>query len=279
MRKIAALVALAAFGVCLLLAVLAEPKASPSSNGVVWSDDFERTDIRGTKWRAVEQPVTTHQAQTSTAHARDGLRSARFEVRDGDIFNGSDERQQLSGTLNPDGSPFEPKEGDDYYIALSLWFDAPFPRREGDASWQVFFALTSFDARGSGPLKIGHGGANGRLASEGVDQNDPAVGAGYYWMNDYPTSTGAWHDMILHVKFSRNASVGFIEFWHRAPGDAQYYLQTLTDGSTRRYFSTLLDAKAFVKLGVYRSHLFSAPSVMYADRLKFGTTYASVALP
>ena len=136
---------------------------------MVWQDDFERTSILGDKWRSVGQRTTDHMAQTSAPVARDGGRSARFELRDGDIEGGADERQQLADMMNPDGTSFRPKEGDEYYIATSHWFEAPFPGLEGSYSWNVFFAWTSFDARGSGPLKIAHGGANGRLANEGVN--------------------------------------------------------------------------------------------------------------
>jgi hypothetical protein len=48
-------------------------------------------------------------------------------------------------------------------------------------AWKVFLSFVSFvsfDERGSGPLKLGQGGALGRLCIEGVDQNDPDVGDG-----------------------------------------------------------------------------------------------------
>ena len=104
--------------------------ASPSGT-VVWQDDFERTSILGDKWRSVGQRTTDHMAQTSTTVARDGGRSARFELRDGDIAGGSDERQQLADMMNPDGTSFRPKEGDEYYMATSHYFVAPFPSLEG----------------------------------------------------------------------------------------------------------------------------------------------------
>ena len=141
------------------------------SGTVVWQDDFERTSILGDKWRSVGQRTTDHMAQTSTTVARDGGRSARFELRDGDIAGGSDERQQLADMMNPDGTSFRPKEGDEYYIATSHYFVAPFPGLEGGAAWQVFWALVSFDADGNGPLKLVHGKLAGqpvRFAIEGM---------------------------------------------------------------------------------------------------------------
>ena len=177
---------------------------------------------------SVSAPRTTWR-RPAPPGARDGARSARFELRDGDLEGGA-ERQQLADMMNPDGTSFRPKEGDEYYVATSHWFEAPFPGLEGSFSWNVFFAWTSFDARGSGPLKLAHGGANGRLANEGVNDQDPL--GGYYWMNDKATVTGGWHDFVMRIKFSQNPAVGFLELWHREPGEAGYTQQTFIGGGT-----------------------------------------------
>ena len=166
---------------------------SPESPGpVIWEDSFERADIRE-GWGAVQEVQSDHSARTSTAYARDGARSARFEVRDGDNGESStDERQQLSDALMPDGGSFRPKEGDDLYIALSVYEPLGFPLREGCCTWQVILEFVSFDARGNGPAKLGHGSANGQFVFESVNTQDPP--GGYYWVDDTLPPMGGWND-------------------------------------------------------------------------------------
>ena len=97
-------------------------------------------------------------------------------------------------------------------------------------------------------------------------------------MNDKATVTGGWHDFVMRIKFSQNPAVGFLELWHREPGEAGYTQQTFIGGGTRRYFSTLLDTEAYAKVGQYRAAAFTQTGVMFTDRIKVGTTFASVAI-
>ena len=227
----------------------APPGQGPADPGpVLYEDSFERVDIRE-RWGAVQELQSDHTARTSAAHARDGARCARFEVRDGDNAESStDERQQLSDARMPDGSSFRPKEGDDFYIAISLWFEPGFPFAEGDAAWQVFWELVSFDADGNGPLKLVHGKLAGqpvRLAIEGKGAKFNVPPGGYYWYNDRDTITNGWHDFVIHVKFSQNPAVGFIELWHREPDEPNYVKQNFIQGTgapgTKIFYATLLE--------------------------------------
>jgi hypothetical protein len=233
-------------------------------------DSFERRDI-GDRWGAVQEVRSDHPAETSTEHARDGERSARFEVRDGDIVESNqDERQQLSDLRRPDGTSFRPREGDDLYIAVSLWFEPGFPFVEGPAAWQVYLPFVSFDARGSGPAKLGSGGSGGHLRFEGVDHVP--------WLDNQPAATGGWHDFVLHVRFSQDPRTGLVQIWHRRPVDSDYVRQTFDNGQQTRRFATLLQPSAYLKLGIYRDGRFTRTGVLYVDRLKIGDSFQSVAI-
>lgn len=249
--------------------VQAPPVQNPESPGPVrWEDSFERADIRQ-GWGAVQELQSDHTARTSTAHARDGVRSARFEVRDGDIAESStDERQQLSDARMPDGSSFRPNEGDDFYVAISLWFEPGFPFAEGDAAWQVYLPFVSFDARGSGPAKLGSGS---HLRFEGVEDVP--------WLDSEPTATGGWHDFVLHLKFSQDPRIGLLEIWHRTPPESDYVRETFDNGRQTRHFATLLEPSAYLKLGIYRDGRFTRTGVLYVDRIKVAERFVSVAIP
>jgi hypothetical protein len=245
------------------------PVLSPESPGpVLWEDSFERADIHE-GWAAVQEVQSDHTARTSAAHARDGARSARFEVRDGDNAESSaDERQQLSDALMPDGGSFRPREGDDLYIAISLWFEPGFPFAEGDAAWQVYLPFVSFDARGSGPAKLGSGG---HLRFEGVE--------GVPWLDSEPAATGGWHDFVLHVKFSQDPQVGLLQIWHRRPSQSDYASETFDNGQRTRHFATLLEPSAYLKLGIYRDGRFTRTGILHVDRIKAADRFARVAIP
>ena len=164
----------------------APPGQGPADPGpVLYEDSFERVDIRE-RWGAVQELQSDHTARTSAEHARDGARSARFEVRDGDNAESStDERQQLSDARMPDGSSFLPKEGDDFYIAISLWFEPGFPFAEGDAAWQVYLPLSHLTLvatvpqagpRQSPPLRIGQAPVRRARGSRQRVHRRPAAG-------------------------------------------------------------------------------------------------------
>lgn len=261
------------------------PSSGPSGT-VLWEDDFERTSVLGTtpqKWGNIEEPTGTgHQATLSTTHARDGAKSLRTELRSGEVTSQGHSRMMLLDFLYPTGTypanVLRAREGDEWYQAMSFWFQDPFPGVEGSYSWNVFFEWTSFDADGNGPLKLVHGGANGWLAIEGKGDAFNTPPGGYYWMNDKATITNGWHDFVFHIKFSQNPAVGFLEIWHREPNEGAYARQTFISGAQREYFATLLDAEAYMKLGQYRATQFTQTAVMFADRIKIGTTFDSVAV-
>lgn len=78
-----------------------------------------------------------------------------------------------------------------------------------------------------------------------------------------------WHDFVLHVRFSKDASVGYLEVWFDGVA------QTMSNGQTRIYFPTMCpnDTYVYPKMGTYSmdggnpQHLIESPRI--------GLTYAS----
>ena len=88
------------------------------------------------------------------------------------------------------------------------------------------------------------------------------------------TLLGSWHSMVLHVQFSKDATVGYLEAWF----DGRR--QIMSNGEDRIYFPTVCpdDTYVYPKLGVYGmdegigdgpEHWFESPRI--------GTTYEAVA--
>ena len=82
-------------------------------------------------------------------------------------------------------------------------------------------------------------------------------------------SLNTWNTLVLRLKISRDASVGFIEFWYNGTK------QTLNNGS-QRYYGRTLDAEyCDPKWGVYGAS--SADIYNRVHALKIGSSYADVA--
>jgi hypothetical protein len=87
------------------------------------------------------------------------------------------------------------------------------------------------------------------------------------------TLLGSWHTVVLHVQFSKDASVGYLEVWF----DGRR--QIMSNGENRIYFPTVCpdDTYVYPKLGVYGmddaigdgpAHWFESPRI--------GTSYEAV---
>jgi hypothetical protein len=84
-----------------------------------------------------------------------------------------------------------------------------------------------------------------------------------------PLTLNAWNTFVLRLKVSRDASVGFIEFWYNGTK------QTLSNGS-QRYYARTLDAEyCDPKWGVYGASSTEVYNRVHA--LKIGSSYADVA--
>lgn len=82
-----------------------------------------------------------------------------------------------------------------------------------------------------------------------------------------------WHTFVLHVRFSKDASIGYIEFW--LDGERQQ----MVNGQDRIYFPTVCqdDTYVYPKMGVYAmDYAIGAGPVHWFDSPRIGTSYDSV---
>ena len=103
------------------------------------------------------------------------------------------------------------KEGNDRYYAWSTMWAADYPSA---ATWQAFTQWHHTGNTGTPPLEMY---VNGETMYLAVGANETVV-----W--NHPLERGAWHDFILHVKWSSDPAVGFVELWY----DGQQVLRKTT---------------------------------------------------
>jgi hypothetical protein len=253
-RWAAALLALAVLAAC-GQSTAPEP---PPPGMLLWSGDMETGDFsqfQKTPWnivggpppRVVEQPV----------------RSGRYAAE-----------LSLVGATSPDDgiccgsrNEIEPKfrdmtEGEDLWFAFSTYLDANFPTYYADFQTIMQFKQ-NFD--GSPPLEMtveegefriegGYGHPDGpRLFLEPIGHADK----------------DRWIDWILHVNFSPDPAVGFVEVWR----DGRLVLPRFAPpGGTMYVNPEDSSALSSVKTGYYRERSIDSVGRIYFDDWRIGTS-------
>lgn len=85
---------------------------------------------------------------------------------------------------------------------------------------------------------------------------------------------GSWTDLVVHIKFSTDPAVGFVEIYKNG------VLQTQKNGQTRTYYATLKPDQTGAgnwNLNQYRSKGAANDITIYHDEAKVGDSYAAVA--
>lgn len=105
---------------------------------------------------------------------------------------------------------------------------------------------------------------NSKLELELFDSNHVAT---VPWSTNLSTST--WLKLVLRMKISRNASVGFIEFWYNG------VKQTFSNGSQRVYCRTLDSDYCDPKWGVYGGDASQVTNIV--KKIRIASTYSEAA--
>ncbi len=155
--------------------------------------------------------------------------------------------------------------GDDLYFGFSTYLAPGFPTSGG---WQVITQFKhNFD--GSPPLSLNV--ENGQFSVQGGYGNPS--GPQHFLKPVGPATTGQWSDWVLHVKFSPDPSVGFVEVWR----DGALVLPRFAPGSGTMYPGPGGQAASLLKIGPYRDSSIATPGTMYFDNWRIGTTQEAVA--
>lgn len=219
--------------------------AAPCFAAVQWSGDFESGNVNqysGT------QEVSSDRLQVVSDQVHQGKYALKVTVKQGDNpINASGNRNELFQEGHAE-------EGTEAYYRWSTMFPADYPTAN---DWQLFAQWHQpEDCCGSPPIQFYVYGEEIRLTVS-TDQTQ-------VWKT--PLERGAWHDFILHVKFSDDPKVGFIEVWY----DGQHVLP-------RTYAATR--ANDYLKLGLYRAASIQPTAVLYQDAMVRGETLEDVMPP
>jgi hypothetical protein len=251
------------------------PPASPPSS-MIWNGDLSTGDL--SQYGYVQgcpgpNPVQGVSVVNSPVHPG-WQHSVQFTVSD----------QSISANCPILGSPGHPnanlltpalfKPGDDDYIGFSTFFPAGFP--QVCAPWVPGCFMQVAEIYGP-PF----GGASPACILEFGNQlimNTHTSGTIWRSPTPIPFGTG-WNDIVLHINFSTDPTVGFVELYY----DGQ--LQTFSNGSTRFYEATLAPGVNWdgvhpdtFDLQQYRgNNPVMGTTTLYQTGAKVASTYAAAA--
>ncbi len=219
-----------------------------ASASVVWRGDFE-TGNRS-QWDR-EQTVSSSRLQVVSSPVREGRYALKTIVRQGDDpINASGNRNELLYlSREPSGS--------EYFYKWSTLFPKSFPR---SSKWQVFTQWHHDGSSGSPPLEFFIIDDEIRLRAGGV--NGPIV-----WRT--PLQREQWNDFVLHVKWSADPKVGFVELYHN--GELALPLKKVA--------TQFSGQRNYLKLGLYRDESISPEGVVFHDGFTVATKLEDVMPP
>jgi hypothetical protein len=232
-------------GSATLLAALVHPGHAAAE--IVWRGDFETADL--SQWNETTGPVGERVTFVQDP-VREGTYAARMEIRPGDLGNGDLNRVEYG--YHP---PAEGFEGSERWYAWSAMQDAAFPL--GD-SWHVF---TYWEAEvlytAALTFRLYAGNQMTFCTYVGGEQ--------VHWTRTF--EPGMWHDFVLHVVWSADASEGLVEVWYDGelvvPATNVATMFTLPSGDA---------TPNFLHQGMIRDELLEQTEVFFYDGVIEATT-------
>jgi hypothetical protein len=215
---------------------------APSYASVLWKGTFEDGSID--HWTKAEM-VNADRLQVVADPMDAGRKVLRVRVHQGDDpINASGNRNELlyNGDL--------PQNEERWYRWQTMW---PADYQSPD-TWQLFTQFHHIDGGGSPPLEFYAQGEEIRLRASGTG----------IWT--HALERGTWHDFVLHVFWSADATKGYAELWY----DGKQVL-------TRTPAATLFAGQsAYLKQGLYRNETINFDQTIYQTGATIGTTMNDV---
>ena len=191
--------------------------------------------------------------QTIVSTGADHTTALRTEVRDGDTAVGSHERAELSSF----GKSWNDQQNDERWYEFDVKFGDPTfsPTWSGGSNdWLIFFQWHQVNDPGAPALAMSvHN--DGKVYLEREPDSDFEF-IGPLWT----ITSNTWYHVVVHVKWSPNSAVGFIEC--HVDG-VEVYAKT---SKKTQYSADTQDY--YVKLGTYRRSSVTGTTVVFHDNLR-----------
>jgi hypothetical protein len=211
----------------------------------LWSGDFETGDLSQWSPKLDLQEGATDRLSVVGEPVREGRHALRATVKHGDLNNnGSRAEVVLRDPMF--------REGDERWFHWHTMFPADF---EPSPKWALY---TQWHASGFG-VPVGFNVHGETLSFRVMGHEYDGAGkwdAGTLWKEQL--RRGKWNEYLLHVKFSDNPNIGFVELW--------------VDGElvVPKTMHATLDPGdyAYLKMGLYRDKSINWDQSIYHDGMR-----------
>lgn len=171
---------------------------------------------------------------------------ARFEVHDGDSFDGgSTERCEL---MFP--SSCEVSEGDERWYQFDIRLGDP--TWNNSQVWELNWQWHHEGNTGSPPLTM-----ESRPEGTMTFAQPGFAPLNGIWNPLWTISPGTWERITWNVKFSTNPAIGFVRIW-----------RNLAEVFPKEFRATMLDAHNYPKCGIYRAGTSTNTQIVMFDNIK-----------
>lgn len=248
-------------GIVSTLVVAAVPATASAS--VEWSADAERPWDQ--EWANYSCESGDRISRVSSPRAQ-GDRAYRIEVRDGDWSWG--ERCEL-GQANPtrNGFPLH-YEGQERWISYQVRLPDAYPVETPE--WNNIFQLKGI---GDGGPPVNMAVRNGQLILMNSPHSSSTCCERFLWSG--PASRNQWVKFTLHVKFSPNPDIGFVELYGDLDGTGQRLLMSKKNVFTMKRDGSGRTLPSHSRIGLYRNSKISGTAHAYFDGFTVATDRAS----
>lgn len=245
-------------------AILAAAGTTAASSGgstvqPIFSDGFANLNkweslqwsTAGTVRNTAGTSYTANNEYPCTVVAIDGRANVlRFELRDGDSPFGGTERTEIGDPFTNTSGDMTAFIGDERWICWDMKFDSTWPIPPSSSGWNLIWQWHQSSSSVGSPACVIEMSDDDKLY---ITNNDAS---GYVWTPIMTCVRNTWQRWIVHVKFSDNPAVGFVEvFVDGVTKVAKEFRRTLVVGDTSCYF----------KMGTYRDSVNTATAISYRD--------------
>jgi Polysaccharide lyase len=238
---------------------------STASASVVWRGDFETGDLSqwygASHWGGL-QAKDPSRAQIVTSPVRQGKYALAMTVQPGDNNVAGSQTWERTELLLPQGES-DGYEGHEAWYAWSEYF----PSSTQHSSGGVQFHPTGNGGPGQTGIRVWGTSMNFTDFADGPGPSQ--YGSNTQWYDKSlanPIQTNTWYDIVLHIKWSKNATGGFFESWLNGNRIVPYTVAPTL-------FS--VDDGVYLKIGVYRAAQSYAETIV-VDGVRRGGSYADV---
>lgn len=230
----------------LILSLAASLPGVAGAQAGAWRGDFETGDL--SQWRGVQSIDRASRLQVVRSPMAEGEHALRVTVRAGDVTH--------AGTRNELVGPAVREGEERWYRWRTLWPDDA-PR---SPHWQLFVQWHHDGNDGSPPLAFHVRGDE--VVMGGVLR--PGAPTVVHW--SAPLVRGVWHEFVLHVRWSADPRVGFLELWYDG---ARVFPLT--------HLPTLFPGQGgYLKAGLYRHPAIRETQTVFHDGFVAGASRADV---